>query len=246
MGLRYNAMIQDVQTLYTRLEREAFNMTHHLEARLLDSGHDHEVVISSLEAFTNDFARRVTKEWWALGDMLIAKFSDGYIVTGEAPSEMHCLGYPEWWLRSSEFDLWPHHPLPEWIPRVPTRTPPLPVIPDPDPTRVGSFLPSLAIDMSALAKVAAKTSGSQPMVGRGEEEHSHEEEQQPTSLVAAITATPITPPLDMHTFWKGFGAGLCCAGLVALVAVSILFLTKGRLSRAFSQLEGRHHDPVDC
>jgi dipeptidase len=150
IGLRYNAMIVDVKAAYTKLEEDAFERQHSVEERILKFLKKKKDMIEAIDKYTNDFAERVTKEWWALGDKLISKYSDGYMVTGELPSEMRAIGYPEWWLRATEFHHWPHHELPSYIPRIHTSTPPIPAIPpsagQPEPA------PSVAASFSSLSE----------------------------------------------------------------------------------------------
>lgn len=56
---------------------------------------------------SNAFATRVVARWWQFAWVLVAKFSDGYVTTGEAPEQMLAPGYPAWWLELSEFSKWP-------------------------------------------------------------------------------------------------------------------------------------------
>ncbi len=46
-------------------------------------------------------------QWWELAWYLVAKYSDGYITTGEQPQDVQLPGYPSWWLHLTEFSAWP-------------------------------------------------------------------------------------------------------------------------------------------
>lgn len=112
--LRFNAINQEVRREASSLQREAFTTRAQLEQHAIrahDSanGGDDEVakVNAYVEKQSNEFATLVVDRWWQFAWVLVAKFSDGYVTTGEEPGQMQAPGYPAWWLKLSEFSKWP-------------------------------------------------------------------------------------------------------------------------------------------
>ncbi|CAH0488896.1 unnamed protein product [Peronospora farinosa] len=106
--IRFDAISKDIRARIAELQKACFAerkaMEHHIyrteslttaEARIY------------LQEQSNQLASKVVEEWWAFAWKLVGKFTDGYITTGEAPEEMEMPGYPEWWLKLSEFSKWP-------------------------------------------------------------------------------------------------------------------------------------------
>ncbi|KAH7479049.1 hypothetical protein PRIC1_009395 [Phytophthora ramorum] len=106
--IRFDAISKDIRARIVELQKTCFAertaMEHHVT---------HTSSLTAAEARTylqqqsNRLASRVVDEWWSFAWKLVGKFTDGYITTGEAPEEMEMPGYPEWWLKLSEFSKWP-------------------------------------------------------------------------------------------------------------------------------------------
>ncbi|TMW59739.1 hypothetical protein Poli38472_004808 [Pythium oligandrum] len=104
--LRFSAINQDVRAEIQTLQQDAFSKREKWEHEAL-SKKDSDAAAAYLEEESNSFATQVVKHWWALAWRLVAKYSDGYVTTGEAADEMKSPGYPAWWLKTSEFAAWP-------------------------------------------------------------------------------------------------------------------------------------------
>jgi dipeptidase len=106
--LRFNAINQNVRNEIGTLQKEALRtraqMELHATANLKN---DSKKLHAFMEKQSNDFATLVVDRWWRLAWVLVAKFSDGYVTTGEEPQQMQAPGYPAWWLELSEFSKWP-------------------------------------------------------------------------------------------------------------------------------------------
>jgi dipeptidase len=103
--LRYNSMNVDIRGKIDALQKEAFALRRMME-------HDADTLTESqlvtrLQAQSNEFAEQVVAQWWQLAWTLVAKYSDGYMTTGEASDQMKSIGYPAQWLQASEFATWP-------------------------------------------------------------------------------------------------------------------------------------------
>jgi hypothetical protein len=107
--LRWNAINAGVRAEALKWQQEAISQ----QQKWLES----EVApdLDDMERENNAFADRLFRGWWALAWKLVAKYSDGYITTGEEASEMQMLGYPTWWLNATDFRTWPHE---TWHPPV--------------------------------------------------------------------------------------------------------------------------------
>ena len=104
--LRYDAIHADVRTQITRLQADSFTMWRHTEAHACGLV-DRKARLHQMEQARNAFATHVVTQWWELAWHVVAKYSDGYITTGEQPHDMQMPGYPSWWLHQSEFSTWP-------------------------------------------------------------------------------------------------------------------------------------------
>jgi hypothetical protein len=97
--LRYDAMIVDVRTEQQRLEA----LGH--AALALRSEVSAEQHISIMHAH----ATNVIESWKRLGETLVVKYSNGDVLTGELANNGEALGYPEWFLKLTDFQrrFWP-------------------------------------------------------------------------------------------------------------------------------------------
>lgn len=114
--LRFNAINQEVRRQISGLQKEAFVTRAQLEQHAVTLHHstksgDDDSTVQQLNAYlekqSNEFATLVVDRWWQFAWVLVAKFSDGYVTTGEEPNQMQAPGYPAWWLKLSEFSKWP-------------------------------------------------------------------------------------------------------------------------------------------
>ena len=73
-------------------------------------GSDPAAGIKYLEGSLNGLSSRIIADWWAFAWTLVAKFSDGYIVTGEGAQPLHVKlpGYSKEWLTATDYNGWPH------------------------------------------------------------------------------------------------------------------------------------------
>lgn len=104
--LRFNAINADVKVEAQKLQSEAFANRLSAEKYALVLK-DHAEALEYLERNANSFADLIVDRWWAFAWTLVAKYSDGFVTTGEQPEEMKSPGYPAWWLQLSEFSKWP-------------------------------------------------------------------------------------------------------------------------------------------
>lgn len=138
MQIKFNYMAQDVKVKQIENEDYEFAEAAKLEGRALQvlHGHGRDAARKLLEEWTNHNAQRVVDDWWAFGDLLIAKYADGYITTGEAQNQQTMPGYPEWWLEAAGYTQWPGD---GWVP----------------PYKKGDYIPPLTVPKktSAAAEV---------------------------------------------------------------------------------------------
>jgi len=62
---------------------------------------------------TGEFAEEVVKARWQIARHLVAKYSNGNILTGEGPHDLKSPGYPEAWLKQTQYPKWPGK---TWLP----------------------------------------------------------------------------------------------------------------------------------
>ncbi|CAH0517543.1 unnamed protein product [Peronospora belbahrii] len=109
--LRFNAMSVEIRGNIDRLQTAAFALRRKMETEALIESQSVTItdteLVTRLQAQSNEFADLVVAQWWQLAWTLIGKYSDGYMTTGEAPKQQMSIGYPTWWLKSSEFASWP-------------------------------------------------------------------------------------------------------------------------------------------
>ena len=119
MELRFNVMLPDVQAAQASLEDalgsaadEAEGAVAALLAAVPPSADASEQARLALEQFTVSAAEDVTRRWWALGDALVARYSNGYKCLGDSLFDLQegdrlSLGYPAAWLRAVGFNSYP-------------------------------------------------------------------------------------------------------------------------------------------
>ena len=112
--LRYNVMMPDVRAAQRDLEDQLIAAADEAEgaaaALLAAAGGDaaaEDAAREALEAFALSAAEDVTRRWWALGDALVAKFSNGYVCLPSGEGDRTSPGYPASWLRAVGFDSYP-------------------------------------------------------------------------------------------------------------------------------------------
>lgn len=110
--LRFNAINQEVRGHIRDLQAKGVALRRVLEehAMKLLSANDADskrAVDEYIQEESNAFANEVIDHWWSLAWTLVAKYSNGYVTTGEGAEDMKSPGYPAWWLQSSEFAKWP-------------------------------------------------------------------------------------------------------------------------------------------
>ncbi|MGE5509500.1 MAG: dipeptidase [Chitinophagales bacterium] len=96
-NLKWSYMIKDIQAVQKQFESEAFAMQPVVEKaakELYDK--DPALAKKFLTNYSCDVANRTTAAYWALGDRLMAKYSDGYV-------DGKTVGYPDEWLRAVGF-----------------------------------------------------------------------------------------------------------------------------------------------
>uniref|UniRef100_A0A7S1IXI8 Dipeptidase n=1 Tax=Eutreptiella gymnastica TaxID=73025 RepID=A0A7S1IXI8_9EUGL len=59
--------------------------------------------VEHAEKRSYDFAEEVVSEWWELVFKFMAKYNNGNVITGELVSDMNIPGYPEWWLKETDY-----------------------------------------------------------------------------------------------------------------------------------------------
>lgn len=60
-----------------------------------------------VEQTANKHASYVIDNWWKFAFKMVAKFSNGRVVTGEGADQSESPGYPEWWLKIVSWHNWP-------------------------------------------------------------------------------------------------------------------------------------------
>jgi dipeptidase len=94
--LKFQYMIKDILPKQRELESLQFATQPAIETAALQLyKKDPALARKFLTDYCSDNAARVVKEWWALADMLIVKYDDGYISTPEKIAQE--VGYPKWW-----------------------------------------------------------------------------------------------------------------------------------------------------
>ncbi len=95
--LKWNYMIKDIAAEQSRFEDQFFGEISDVKAKALDL---YKKNPAEAESFLTDYTSKnmleVEKAWWSLGDVLVGKYCDGYVMTDEGVQEG--AGYPTWWL----------------------------------------------------------------------------------------------------------------------------------------------------
>ncbi|GLD91598.1 hypothetical protein PINS_up000131 [Pythium insidiosum] len=104
--LRFDEISKDVRAKIALFQTEAFALRKRMEEHVA-AMNETSAIVSYVQTQSNDFASSVVARWWQFAWQLVAKFTDGYITTGENPEDMKTLGYPAWWLQAVEFSKWP-------------------------------------------------------------------------------------------------------------------------------------------
>ncbi|MBU0672754.1 MAG: C69 family dipeptidase [Candidatus Margulisbacteria bacterium] len=95
-NLKYSYMIKDIVAKQQQLEAVEFTNLPKVDQQALALyKNDPKAAKQYLTKYLTDNANKVVKEWWALGDYLIAKYDDGYV---NKPKMAEDVGYPNWWL----------------------------------------------------------------------------------------------------------------------------------------------------
>jgi dipeptidase len=118
--IRFDAVSRDIRARIAELQKASFAARRDMEHRV---AHASSLTTSEVRLYlqeqSNQLASRVVEQWWAFAWELVGKFADGYVTTGEAPEEMEMPGYPEWWLRMTDFSKWPGETLvPPHVPEL--------------------------------------------------------------------------------------------------------------------------------
>jgi len=96
--IRYDLAQQDVQKLQLEMEKEGEALVAKLDT------HSSDLTSTSRAKAYTEHAEKVMKAVWALPDIIIAKYADGYLSDGDA------LGYPDWWLKAVGYEHGPPPP----------------------------------------------------------------------------------------------------------------------------------------
>ena len=99
----YNQIYPEVRREIDHWQSLAIKLVQELDGE----GDKHAADLDHCEERTQAFAEEVVGAWWALAWRLVAKFNNGYVITGERPQDQGMPGYPEWWLRAVGYDKWP-------------------------------------------------------------------------------------------------------------------------------------------
>ena len=110
--LRFDTMSREIRARADGLQTAAFALRRRLErevgAHLAAAVRPTDAeLVAHVQTESNAFASHVVSEWWALAWTLVSKYSGGYETTGEGPGQQQAIGYPTWWLRTSDFATWP-------------------------------------------------------------------------------------------------------------------------------------------
>ncbi len=98
-NLRYQYMIQDVQKVQRELEGNALAMQAAVEKAALETyKNDPATARRFLTDYCISHAETVVRRWRELGENLIVKYNDGYIIKEDGRAEG--IGYPENWLKT--------------------------------------------------------------------------------------------------------------------------------------------------
>ncbi|MBU1026455.1 MAG: C69 family dipeptidase [Candidatus Margulisbacteria bacterium] len=95
-NLKYSYMIKDITAKQKGVEEEEFAVLPKIDEQALELyNKDPKLAKQFITKYSTNNANKVVKDWWALGDFLIAKYDDGYV---NKPDMARDVGYPMWWL----------------------------------------------------------------------------------------------------------------------------------------------------
>mmetsp|Transcript_12384 Transcript_12384/g.28187 ORF Transcript_12384/g.28187 Transcript_12384/m.28187 type:complete len:121 (-) Transcript_12384:611-973(-) len=106
MQLGYSKMVGDMTTAKQKLQKEAFEF-HEIVRAATKFVPSESVAVAIATEMSIKFMEYVGDEWWQLVFLMIAKYSNGLVTTGEGPGERKAPGYPDWWLQSVGYTEWP-------------------------------------------------------------------------------------------------------------------------------------------
>lgn len=100
--LKWNYMIKDIAAEQSRFENQFFAEMPAIKATALEMHKkDPASAVEFLTNYSYNNMLAVEKAWWNLGDTLVGKYCDGYVMTDEGAQES--AGYPTWWLEDVEY-----------------------------------------------------------------------------------------------------------------------------------------------
>ncbi|PIE54566.1 MAG: peptidase C69 [Dethiosulfovibrio peptidovorans] len=95
--LKWNYIIKDIQAEQERFESRFFKEIPDVSSKAMDMYKKNpKKAVALVTEYTDKAMVEVEKAWWALGDALVGKYCDGYVMTEEGTQEG--VGYPTWWL----------------------------------------------------------------------------------------------------------------------------------------------------
>lgn len=95
--LKYSYMIEDIKVMQNKFEGDFFAMQPAVEqAAVAMHARDPKLAVKYLTDYTSGIMNNVVDSWWKFSEVLIAKYSDGY-VGGKS------VGYPTEWLKEVGF-----------------------------------------------------------------------------------------------------------------------------------------------
>ncbi len=106
--LRYSYMIKDIQSEQSQIEGKELSRQTDIEnqaKRVLDSNGSRECSVF-LTNYSTTNAISVFNDWWKLADILIAKYSNGFINDFKNNTTIRG-GYPNWWLNETGYQYGP-------------------------------------------------------------------------------------------------------------------------------------------
>ncbi|OQR96490.1 peptidase [Thraustotheca clavata] len=103
--LRWNKINADVMETVLVYQGKALEL--HASLLSQDKAANGSLSFEIIQSQFNTFASNVVSEWWSLAWKLVAKYSCGFITTGEGPGKMQTPGYSYDWLMATDFRGWP-------------------------------------------------------------------------------------------------------------------------------------------
>jgi len=104
-NLKFSYMKEDILAKQREIEGKEFSMQQGIDKEALRLHKENPLLAKEyLTTYSIDNANSVVTQWWDLADMLIAKYSDGFV---NIPKTAEEVGYPEWWLKEVGYDKGP-------------------------------------------------------------------------------------------------------------------------------------------